>query len=115
MAKTTKKRAAQKVILAIDVGGSRVKVMTSKERTRRAFESGAGLSAREMVREVKALTRDWSYQLVAIGYPGPVANNRPISRAAQSRPRLGRLQFRKGVRPADQGRQRRADAGDRQL
>ena len=32
-----------------------------------------------MVRKVKALTKDWSYDVVAIGYPGPVANNRPLS------------------------------------
>jgi polyphosphate glucokinase len=95
MAKKTKKRAVSPVILAIDIGGSRVKVMTSKERTRRAFESGAGLSAKEMVREVKALTRDWSYHLVAIGYPGPVANNRPISEPHNLGPGWGGFNFEK--------------------
>ena len=55
MAKKTTRRKAPPVILAIDIGGSRVKVMTSKERTRRAFDSGPNLSAKEMVREVKAL------------------------------------------------------------
>jgi len=32
-----------------------------------------------MVRKVKALTKDWSYDVVSIGYPGPVVNNRPLS------------------------------------
>jgi predicted NBD/HSP70 family sugar kinase len=32
-----------------------------------------------MVRKVKALTKDWSYDVVSIGYPGPVINNRPLS------------------------------------
>ena len=79
MAKKTGKRASRQTVLAIDIGGSRVKVMTSTERTRRAFASGPDLSARVMVRKVKALTKDWSYDVVSIGYPGPVVNNRPLS------------------------------------
>ncbi len=79
MAKKTDKPASRHTILAIDVGGSRVKVMTSKERTRRAFVSGPDLSAKAMVTKVKALTKDWSYDVISIGYPGPVANNRPLS------------------------------------
>ena len=36
-------------------------------------------------------------------------------RPGQSRPRLGRVRLREGVRQADEGRQRRGDAGARQL
>ncbi|MBR1122506.1 ROK family protein [Bradyrhizobium lablabi] len=79
MAKKTAKRPSRPTVLAIDIGGSRVKVMTSSERIRRAFASGPDLSAKVMVRNVKALTKDWSYDVVAIGYPGPVINNRPLS------------------------------------
>ncbi|WP_065756768.1 ROK family protein [Bradyrhizobium paxllaeri] len=79
MAKKTGKRTSRQTVLAIDIGGSRVKVMTSTERTRRAFASGPGLSAKVMVRKVKALTKDWPYDVIAIGYPGPVINNRPLS------------------------------------
>jgi polyphosphate glucokinase len=79
MAKKTGRLKPRPTVLVIDIGGSRVKVMTSTERIRRAFASGPGLSAKVMVRKVKALTRDWSYDVVAIGYPGPVANNRPLS------------------------------------
>jgi polyphosphate glucokinase len=32
-----------------------------------------------MVRKIKTLTKDWSYDVVSIGYPGPVINNRPLS------------------------------------
>src|SRR3954469_19652964 len=73
------KRASRPTILAIDVGGSRVKFMTDRERTKRAFMSGPDLSAKAMVRKIKALTKDWSYDVVSIGYPGPVINNRPLS------------------------------------
>src|SRR6201991_4468316 len=79
MAKKTVRRATRQTILAIDIGGSRVKVMTSSVRERRAFASGPDLSPKEMVRQVKALTRDWSYDVVSIGYPGPVINNRPLT------------------------------------
>jgi polyphosphate glucokinase len=79
MAKKTGKRASRHTVLVIDVGGSRVKVMTNRERTRRAFASGPDLSAKVMVRKVKALTKDWSYDVIAVGYPGPVVNNRPLS------------------------------------
>jgi polyphosphate glucokinase len=79
MVKKTGKRASRHTILAIDIGGSRVKFMTDKERTRRAFASGPDLSAKAMVRKIKTLTKDWSYDAVSIGYPGPVINNRPLS------------------------------------
>ena len=79
MAKKTAKRKSRPTVLVIDIGGSRVKVMTSTERERRAFACGPNLSAKAMVRQVKALTKDWSYDVVSIGYPGPVINNRPLS------------------------------------
>jgi polyphosphate glucokinase len=63
--------------LAIDVGGSRVKFMTDAERVKRAFESGPHITPTEMVKRVKSLTRDWSYDCISIGYPGPVIRNRP--------------------------------------
>jgi len=79
MAKKIGKRASRHTIMAIDVGGSHVKFMTDRERTKRAFVSGPDLSAKAMVRKVKALAKDWSYDVVSIGYPGPVVNNRPLS------------------------------------
>jgi polyphosphate glucokinase len=79
MAKKTSKRASRQTVLAIDIGGSRVKVMTNRDRTRRAIASGPDLSAKAMVTKVKALTKDWSYDVISIGYPGPVINNRPLS------------------------------------
>src|SRR5215469_11050844 len=73
------KRKSRPTILAIDVGGTHVKVMTNKDRIKREFASGPDLSARMMVRKVKALTRDWSYDVVSLGYPGPVIRNRPLT------------------------------------
>ena len=79
MKQTAGKRTSRQTILAVDVGGTHVKVMTSKGRTRREFASGLHLSAKEMVKAIKALTEDWSYDLVSVGYPGPVVHNRPLA------------------------------------
>ena len=65
-------------VLAIDVGGTHVKVLLSGEATPRKFESGPALTPTEMVKGVKQITKDWKYDAVSIGYPGPVMRDRPI-------------------------------------
>jgi hypothetical protein len=40
--------------------------------------SGAAMTASQMVREVKRLVKDWHYDLVSIGFPGPVIHGRPV-------------------------------------
>lgn len=72
-------RAQARTILSVDVGGSHVKVMTDKGREKREFVSGPRLSARTMVKRVKDLTKDWSFDLVSVGYPGPVVRDRPTT------------------------------------
>lgn len=66
-------------ILAIDIGGSKVKILASGETKPRKLASGGELSPAKMVQEVKALAHDWSYGAVSIGYPGPVGANGPLS------------------------------------
>ncbi|SRR5579871_270577 len=73
-----KKRISRQTILTVDVGGTHVKVMTSQGRIKREFVSGPTLSARAMVKEVKKLTSDWSYDVISLGYPGVVVRNRPV-------------------------------------
>ena len=65
-------------ILAIDVGGTHVKVLHSAHAEKRKFSSGTDLTAAEMVSQTLDLTRDWTYDVVSIGYPGPVIHNRPL-------------------------------------
>jgi len=65
-------------ILVIDVGGTNVKCLVSGEQTRRKFASGPSLTPSEMVSRVKELTKDWQYEVVSIGYPGPVLGNEPM-------------------------------------
>ena len=71
-------RAPRKV-LVIDVGGTNVKVLLAGEPAPRKFPSGPKLTAREMVAGVKAITRDWTYDAVSIGYPGVVRGNRIVA------------------------------------
>jgi polyphosphate glucokinase len=66
-------------ILAIDVGGSHVKFLLSGEQIPRRFESGPELTPAEMVKRIKAMTKDWRFDAVSIGYPGPVLRNRPLA------------------------------------
>lgn len=66
-------------VLAIDVGGSHVKLMDSASRQRRKFESGPRLTAQQMCDGALTLAADLDYAAVSIGIPAPVRNNHPIS------------------------------------
>ena len=66
-------------ILVIDVGGTHVKVLATGQKTHREFESGPTLTPGRMVSQVRKLVADWKYDVVSIGYPGPVLRNRPIA------------------------------------
>lgn len=67
------------VVLAIDLGGSHVKTRLSSGGDRRAVVSGPEMSAQKMVEAVKELTADWQYDVIGMGYPGPVSNNKPAA------------------------------------
>ena len=66
-------------ILSVDVGGTHVKVMSNATMEKREFESSPKLSAKAMVANVKDLTRDWTYDVVSVGYPGPVVHGHPLA------------------------------------
>ncbi|MGE5088839.1 MAG: ROK family protein [Candidatus Levyibacteriota bacterium] len=66
-------------VLVVDVGGTHVKLLATGRRLKRKFASGPELTAGEMVAGVKRLARGWKYDVVAIGYPGPVLRGRPIA------------------------------------
>jgi len=66
-------------ILAIDVGGTHVKILASGESERREIDSGPAMTARQMVWDVEKLAHDWKYDVVSIGYPGPVVDHHPTA------------------------------------
>jgi polyphosphate glucokinase len=66
-------------ILAVDVGGTHVKLLLAGEDQPRKFISGPRLTPQLMMLQIKPLISDWEYDAVSIGYPGPVLNGRPVS------------------------------------
>jgi predicted NBD/HSP70 family sugar kinase len=65
-------------ILVLDVGGTNIKVQATGQKQPRKIPSGPDMTAKDMVRDVKAATRDWKYDRVSIGYPGPVTAGHPV-------------------------------------
>jgi len=66
-------------VLAVGVGGTHVKVLATGQVEAREFPSGPTMTARRMVSGVKKLTTDWKYNVISIGYPGPVLRHRPVA------------------------------------
>lgn len=66
-------------VLAIDVGGTNVKILATGQKEARKFASGPKMTPKQMVAGVKKLAAGWPYQVVSIGYPGPVLRGRPIN------------------------------------
>ena len=66
-------------VLVIDVGGTHVKVLATGQDAHREFDSGPTLTPKRMVSEVRKLVADWKYDVISIGYPGPVLRGQPFS------------------------------------
>jgi polyphosphate glucokinase len=65
-------------VLAVDVGGSHVKVLLSTGSERRRFESGPDLTTQAAADGVLELTQDWEYDVVSVGVPAPVMAGRIV-------------------------------------
>ena len=65
-------------VLAVDVGGTHVKILSTGHDEPRKFVSGPMLTPQRMVSGIKKLARGWKYDAVSIGYPGVVLRGRPI-------------------------------------
>jgi polyphosphate glucokinase len=66
-------------VLVVDVGGTHVKILATGQDEPRRFPSGPSLTAEQMVAAVKDLAGEWTYDVVSIGYPGPVLQGRPVA------------------------------------
>lgn len=64
-------------ILVIDVGGSSLKIRNSAAPEIRRVPSGPRMTPCSMAERVLALTADWRFDVVTIGYPGAVRDGRP--------------------------------------
>jgi polyphosphate glucokinase len=59
-------------VLVIDVGGTNIKLKLQNGEEIRKIPSGPALSGQHMVNAVRQVTADWTYDVITIGYPGPV-------------------------------------------
>lgn len=64
-------------VLVVDVGGTSVKILATGQSESRSFLSGPKLTPKRMVARVLKLAADWTYDVVSIGYPGPVLSGQP--------------------------------------
>ncbi len=65
-------------VLVVDVGGTNIKMLATGQKEARKMPSGPTMTARKMVRVVKACVKDWEYDRVSLGYPGPIINGHPL-------------------------------------
>ena len=65
-------------VLVIDVGGTNIKLLATGQKDARKIASGPTMTASKMVREVKNCVKDWNFDRVSLGYPGPVINEHPL-------------------------------------
>src|SRR5436190_12765097 len=64
-----------KKVLVVDIGGTNVKAMISRE-ARRKFDSGDGLTPRQLHDMLEGQLDGSKYDVVSIGFPAPVRNGR---------------------------------------
>ncbi len=76
-------------VLVVDVGGTHVKVLATGEQAPRGIPSGPTLTAEQMVAGVKTAAAGWKYDVVSIGYPGPVLHCRKRQRVSRRFSPLG--------------------------
>src|SRR5258708_26518557 len=72
-------KSVSKRVLVVDVGGNSVKILVSGHKVHRSFPSGPKMTPKDMVAGVKKLAADWAYDVVSIGYPGPVLHGRVVA------------------------------------
>jgi polyphosphate glucokinase len=66
-------------VLVVDVGGTYIKVLATGQEVPRAFSSGPTFTPQQMVSRVRQTAGEWQYDVISLGYPGPVLGGRPIA------------------------------------
>jgi polyphosphate glucokinase len=76
----TKSKVAGKALktLVVDVGGTNIKMLATGQKEPRKIPSGPTLTAAKMVKVVKEGVKDWEYDRITLGYPGPIINGHPL-------------------------------------
>lgn len=66
-------------VLVIDIGGTHIKIASPDNLVPIKIISGPSLTPKRMVEDVLGATKDWQYDAISIGYPGPVSHDRPLA------------------------------------
>jgi len=81
-------------ILAIDIGGTSVKILATGQKEPRKFPSGPTMTPRQMAAGVRELAKDWEYDVVSVGYPGRVVRGRIATEPHNLAPGWTRFDFK---------------------
>jgi len=68
--------ASSRIVLAVDVGGTNLKVKCAGNDEVRRSASGRDMTAEKMAAAVSEMTADWTFDLISVGYPGLVINGK---------------------------------------
>jgi polyphosphate glucokinase len=73
------KQVAPASILAVDIGGTKVKILATGQTEPRKASTGKGFTPARLVETVRELAQGWDYEAVSLGYPGLVGLHGPRS------------------------------------
>jgi predicted NBD/HSP70 family sugar kinase len=71
-------RKNAKKILVVAISGASIKVLALGQGEPVEIPSGPNMPPDKMVKRVKSITKEWNYDEVSLGYPGPVVHGRPL-------------------------------------
>lgn len=71
--------SAPATVLAIDIGGTKVKILATGQTEPRKAPSGKDFTPGRLVETVQELAQGWDYEAISVGYPGLVGNLGPRS------------------------------------
>ena len=65
-------------VLIVDIGGTHVKIYGPGRRQPVKIDSGLAMTPKKLVKEVQKATQGWEYDVISVGYPGPVVHGKPL-------------------------------------
>src|SRR5262249_42687509 len=71
-------RKNAKKILVVVISGASIRVLALGQGEPVEIPSGPNMPPDKMVKRVKSVTKEWNYNEVSLGYPGPVVHGRPL-------------------------------------
>jgi len=77
-AAVTERSRGRRRVLVIDVGGTHIKLWLAGRKEPVKIDSGPHMTAVHMAQAVREATQDWRFDVISIGYPGPVTHDKPL-------------------------------------